>query len=122
MKEFPANEKQIEPLIAEAEPDFETHTVTLSWHNGAKSIADFSHLVGEGVFESFADPKFFNNIRLTHNGRGLSWANGIDFDSLLLWYTANPHTVPKGLSPFLPSKSHFSPKSRLIGPYPKVGA
>jgi hypothetical protein len=103
-----------EPLIDEALPDFKTHTVLLRWRNGAKSRADFSHMVGQGIFKSFSDPAFFNHVELSHDGRALTWPAGIDFDSLLLWYTANPQSVPPALKHHLPSKSPFSPKSVMI--------
>ncbi|MBK3665090.1 DUF2442 domain-containing protein [Bradyrhizobium diazoefficiens] len=116
MSELPMNDRETEPLIDKASPDFKTCSVILTWRNGAKSRADFSHMVGEGIFKSFSDPKFFNHVELTHDGRALTWPKGIDFDSLLLWYTANPQTVPLGLKHHLPSKSPFAPKSVMIAP------
>jgi hypothetical protein len=120
MSELSTNANETEPLIEEAQPNFDTHTVILSWRNGTKSLADFSHLVGKSIFESFSDRKFFNSVELKHDGRALTWPKGIDFDSLLLWYSANPKSVPPSLSKHLPSKSPFAPKSVMIGP--KLGA
>lgn len=116
MSEQSINDRKTEPLIDKALPDFNTYTVVLTWRNGTQSRADFSHMVGEGIFRSFSDPKFFNHVELTHDGRALTWPKGIDFDSLLLWYTANPQNVPTDLKQHLPSKSLFAPKSVMITP------
>ena len=106
----------IEPLIKAAHPEFKTFSVSLTWQNGSRSIVNFSHLAGKGVFGSFADPDFFNKVHLKHSGRVLTWPEGIDFDSLLLWYTANPDDVPAELQPYLPSKSDYAPRSTMIRP------
>jgi hypothetical protein len=118
MSDLHAEIPEAEPLIETANPDFENYKVHLRWRNGAESFADFSHLVGKGVFESFSDRNFFNSVKLEHEGRALAWPRGIDFDSLLLWYTANPQTVPASLSKHLPSKSPFAPKSVMVSPRP----
>ena len=109
-----------EPLIKNAEADFETYTVTLSWQNGVRTQADFSKLVGRGVFEAFADAAFFTKVEVKFGGRVLSWAKGIDFDALSLWYGANEAMTPEKLKPFMPPKASnsFTPVSSLV---PKAG-
>jgi hypothetical protein len=98
-----------QPLIKWAEPDFAAHTVKLYWVSGAQTIADFSDVVGEGVFLSFIDPAFFNGVKVAEGGQFLSWPNGIEYAAISLWDSA----TPPGKQP-RPIKSPATPRNVLV--------
>jgi hypothetical protein len=50
-------------IIVAAVPDAKTHSVTLTWANGATTVNGFSHLVGHDVLAAFTDPAFFAHTR-----------------------------------------------------------
>ena len=66
--------KVLENIITAAAPGPATHTVALTWVNGATTVSSFRHLVGKGVFAAFADPTVFAQARVGEGGRSLEWA------------------------------------------------
>ena len=87
--------QMLENTILAATADAETHTVALTWANGAKTVNDFAHLVGKGVFRAFADPTFFAQVRIGENGRSLEWPGELDFCADALWFEAHPEEAPQ---------------------------
>ena len=85
----------LENTIVAAIADSETHTVVLTWANGAKTISSFADLVGKGVFRPFADPTFFAEVRIGENGRSLEWPGELDFCADALWFEAHPEEAPE---------------------------
>lgn len=85
----------LENTIVSAAADAVAHTVTLTWANGAKTVASFAHLVGKGVFRAFADPAFFARVRVGENGRSLEWPGELDFCADALWFEAHPEEAPE---------------------------
>jgi hypothetical protein len=85
----------LENTIVAAIADAETHTVVLTWANGAKTISSFAHLVGKGVFRPFVDPTFFAEVRIGENGRSLEWPGELDFCADALWFEAHPEEAPE---------------------------
>jgi len=49
-------------IIVAAVADPKTHTVTVTWANGEKTVNSFRHLIGKGVFAAFSDPAFFARV------------------------------------------------------------
>jgi Protein of unknown function (DUF2442) len=82
--------------IASAIADPQTHTVRLTWRNGAITTAQFGRLVGQGVFEAFRDPAFFAKVDIRRNGRVLTWPGELDFCADALWFEAHPEDRPVG--------------------------
>lgn len=87
--------QMLENVITAAVADAGTHTVTLTWANGARTVNRFAHLVGKGVFRAFADPAFFAQVRVGENGRSLEWPGGLDFCADALWFEAHPEEAPR---------------------------
>jgi Protein of unknown function (DUF2442) len=84
-----------EVLITQATPDQDTHSVTLTWVNGATTVSRFAHLAGRGVFAALADPAVFVQVRVGERGRSLEWPGEIDFCADALWFEAHPEDAPK---------------------------
>jgi len=84
----------LENKIIAATANAETHTVALTWANGAKTVSSFAHLVGKGVFRTFADPGFFAHVKVGENGRSLEWPGELDFCADALWFEAHPEEAP----------------------------
>jgi hypothetical protein len=87
--------KVLDNIITAAIPDPATHTVTITWANGEKTVNDFGQLVGKGVFASFADPRFFAQVRVGEGGRSLEWPGELDFCADALWFKAHPEDAPE---------------------------
>jgi len=87
--------KVLENIITRAEPDPGTHTVTLTWANGATTVNRFSHLAGRGVFAALADPAVFVEAKIGERGRSLEWPGEIDFCADALWFEAHPEDAPQ---------------------------
>ncbi len=87
--------KVLENVITAAAADPKAHTVTLTWANGQKTINNFSHLVGKGVFAAFADPGFFAKVRIGEGGRSLEWPGELDFCADALWFEQHPQDAPR---------------------------
>ncbi len=87
--------KVLENVITGAIADPATHTVKVTWANGATTVNQFSHLVGNGVFIDFADPAFFVRVSVGERGRSLDWPNEIDFCADALWFDAHPEDAPQ---------------------------
>jgi hypothetical protein len=85
----------LENTIIAATADPGTHTVALTWANGAKTVNRFAHLVGKGVFRAFADPAFFAQVRIGENGRSLEWPDELDFCADALWFEVHPEEAPQ---------------------------
>jgi hypothetical protein len=85
----------LENTIVAATADARTHTVALTWANGARTVSSFAHLVGKGVFRAFADPTFFAQIRVGENGRSIEWPGDLDFCADALWFEAHPEEAPE---------------------------
>lgn len=85
----------LDNIIVAAAADPDTHTVALTWANGAKTVASFAHLVGKGVFRAFADPAVFAQVRVGDNGRSLEWPGDLDFCADALWFEAHPEETPQ---------------------------
>ena len=87
--------QMLENVIVAAAADAATHTVALTWANGAKTVNSFAHLVGKGVFRAFADPTFFLQVRVGEHGRSLDWPGDLDFCADALWFEAHPEEAPR---------------------------
>ena len=87
--------KVLDNIITAAAPDPPTHTVALTWANGATTVSRFSHLVGKGVFAPFAEPAFFAQARVGEGGRSLEWPGELDFCADALWFEAHPEDAPE---------------------------
>jgi len=87
--------KVLDNIITAAAPDPATHTVALTWANGATTVSSFQHLVGKGVFTAFADPAFFAQARVGEGGRSLEWPGELDFCADALWFKAHPKDAPE---------------------------
>lgn len=66
--------------IIEINP-LENYKLHLKFDDGVEGDIDLSSLVGKGVFSSFADVKFFNNVKIGDAGAP-TWENEIDIDPL----------------------------------------
>ncbi len=84
----------LENHIVSADPNPKDHTVRLTWANGERTVADFSDLVGKGVFEKFADPDFFARVSVGPNGQSLEWPDEIEVCADGLWFEAHPEDNP----------------------------
>jgi hypothetical protein len=87
----------LENIITGAVVDPKTHTVMVTWANGATTINRFEHLVGRGVFAAFIDPAFFAQVRVGERGRSLNWPGEIAFCADALWFTTHPVDAPQSL-------------------------
>ena len=87
--------KVLDNIITTATADPLTHTVTLTWANGATTINGFRHLAGKGVFAALADPVVFTQVRVGARGRSLEWPDEIDFCADALWFEAHPAETPR---------------------------
>lgn len=87
--------KVLDNIIVAAVPDPNTHTVALSWANGATTVNSFRHLVGKGVFAAFTDPAFFAQAHIGERGRSLEWPDEIDFCADALWFETHPEDAPQ---------------------------
>jgi len=86
----------IQPLLVRALPN---HRLYLEFADGAKGEVDLSDLVGKGVFESWNDYRFFEQVRIGDH-REIKWNDDIELcaDSLYLKLTGK---APKDLFPTL---------------------
>jgi hypothetical protein len=87
--------KVLDNVIVAAVPDAATKTVALTWQNGARTVSDFGHLVGRGVFAELAVPTVFAKARIGDRGRSLEWPGEIDFCADALWFEAHPEDAPQ---------------------------
>ncbi len=87
--------KVLENIITDAVADPKTHTVTVTWANGATTVNRFDHLVGKGVFAAFNDPAFFARVSVGERGRSLEWPGEIDFCADALWFETHPADAPQ---------------------------
>ena len=97
----------LENVITGAVADPYTHTVTVAWANGATTVHQFDHLVGNGVFAPFADPAFFARVRVGERGRSLGWPNEIDFCADALWFEIHPEDSPRRSQRTVPHSPQF---------------
>jgi hypothetical protein len=67
-------------------------SVTLTWEEGAVTVADFRPNAEKGgVCAPLRDPDFFvANLRLGDEGYVLAWSDEIEFSADSLWYRAFP--------------------------------
>ena len=87
--------KVLDNVIVDAVPDADTHSVTLTWANGATTVHRFDHLIGKGVFAALRDPATFAQVRVGDRGRSLEWPDEIDFCADALWFEAHPEDAPQ---------------------------
>ncbi len=61
----------------------------VKFSDGTEGAIDLSALAGKGVFASWDDPTFFQQVQINLTGRSLEWGNLIDLcaDSLYLSLT-----------------------------------
>jgi hypothetical protein len=77
----------------------ENYRLELIFHDGTTGIVDLSDLTGKGVFSSWSDPKFFEQVQIGSFGE-LVWGDKIDLcpDSLYLKATGKkPEDIFPGL-------------------------
>lgn len=54
--------------------------IHFNFSNGAEKSIDFTPFIKEDELSRLlADPKYFAQVRLYENGRGIYWPNGYDF-------------------------------------------
>lgn len=87
--------KVLDNIISAAVADPASHSVTLTWANGEKTVSSFRRLVGKGVFAAFSDPAFFAQVRIGEGGRTLEWPGELDFCADALWFEAHPEDAPE---------------------------
>ena len=85
----------LDNIITAAVADPKTHTVTVTWANGEKTVNSFRHLIGKGVFATFSDPAFFAQVGVGDRGRSLAWPGEIDFCADALWFETHPAEAPQ---------------------------
>jgi hypothetical protein len=85
----------LDNIIVDAVADPATFTVALTWANGQRTVNSFRHLVGKGVFAAFADPGFFDQVRVGARGRSLEWPGERDFCADALWFEMHPAEARK---------------------------
>jgi hypothetical protein len=76
------------------------YRLDLTFDDGVSGIVDLSHLPGKGVFESWRDPSFFEQVRIGAQGE-LLWGDLIDLcpDALYLKATGkSPEDIFPALS------------------------
>jgi len=75
------------------------HRLDLQFADGKRGVVDLSRLVGQGVFASWTDYTFFQQVRVGESGE-LIWNDQIDLcpDALYLQVT---HQRPEDLFPAL---------------------
>ncbi len=100
-------------LIVNLKPDPGSFTVYLEWKGGATTRADFSKIVGDGVFQPLKDPAFFGKVSTRANGRVLTWPGEIDFGADALWFEAFPGDLPVTMR-----QEYTPPLTRLSFPNP----
>jgi hypothetical protein len=101
--------KVLDNVIIGAVPDPDAHTVTVTWANGATTVARFGHLIGRGVLAALAEPAMFAQVRVGERGRSLEWPGEIDFCADALWFEAHPADAPRPAQrPTDPAKQHAS--------------
>ncbi len=101
--------KVLENIITGAVADPKTHTVTLTWANGATTVNRFDHLVGKGVFTAFNDPACFAQVSVGERGRSLEWPGEIDFCADALWFEAHPADAPQPQRVTDQTRQHAAP-------------
>jgi hypothetical protein len=60
--------------------------VLLSFDDGAVAAVDFASLIRQGgVFAPLGDPAFFQQVRVSDDGRYIAWPGELDFCADALW-------------------------------------
>lgn len=85
----------LENIIIGAVADPRTHSVTVTWANGERTVNRFGHLIGKGVMAALADPVVFAQVRVGERGRSLEWPGELDFCADALWFEVHPEEAPK---------------------------
>ncbi len=86
----------VQPTVVEARPGYRIY---LEFADGTKGEVDLSEFVGKGVFQLWADYRFFERVHLGEH-REVRWNDQIELcaDSL---YLALTHKSPENLFPAL---------------------
>lgn len=85
----------LENIIVAAAPNTIERSVTLTWANGETTMHSFRRKIGRGVFAAFADPTFFERVRVGERGRSLDWPDEIELCADALWFEAHPEDAPR---------------------------
>jgi hypothetical protein len=93
------------PHIVSATGEAKDYTVRLGWDNGAETSADFSKVVGHGVFAPMKQPEFFRQVSVEPHGRSITWPGELSFDAAALWFAAKPQDKPDVLKQYEVSNS-----------------
>jgi hypothetical protein len=76
----------------------ENHRLILMFDDGKKKNIDFTPFIGEDqLTKPLADPKFFEQVKIYENGRGIYWPNGYDVcpDNLRFHLKADENDVDR---------------------------
>ena len=79
------------PELVEVKPG-EGYRVWLCYNDGVSGELDLSYLAGKGVFKSWADRAFFEQVSVGEGGE-ISWPNEIDIDPFKLYMDLTGKTV-----------------------------
>jgi hypothetical protein len=63
----------------------DNYRVRLRFDDGVEGEAEFSALVGKGVFAAWTDYAFFRQASIGERGRTLTWPGELDFCADALW-------------------------------------
>lgn len=66
----------------------------LRFRDGAEGVADLSHLAGQGVFEKWNEPGFFERVSVDSDAGTVAWPGGIDVDPYVLYSKVTGKPVP----------------------------
>ena len=90
----------IMPIPVEVRP-LANHKIWLRYDDGVEGEVDLSDLAGQGVFEAWNDPAFFQSVRIASHG-AVEWGSELDLcpDALYMRLTGKS---PEDLFPTLRS-------------------
>jgi len=72
------------------------YRLRLQFEDGLEGEIDFSDYSRNGVFAPFADVDFFQQVKMDHETKTISWPNGADIapETLHLWALKGQHPYP----------------------------
>jgi hypothetical protein len=74
------------PDVAAVRP-LKTHRLWVRFGDGAEGEVDIAaHVIFQGVFEPLRDPEYFSRVRVEEATGTISWPNGADVDSAVLYW------------------------------------
>ena len=66
--------------IKSIKPNSEDYSISITYDDNVTIIADFGHLMEQGVMTQLKDPSVFNQVQVGSHGRSIIWPiQDIDF-------------------------------------------